>query len=58
METRIIEREGGFVAQFLSPIGPAWVDCWGAFVRREDALREIAAILKMDVEELKDGKEG
>jgi hypothetical protein len=46
METRIIEREGGFVAQFLSY--GAWVDCWGTFVRREDAEREIAALLEMD----------
>jgi hypothetical protein len=42
METRIIEREGGFVAQFFK-FG-AWVDSWGAFACRADAEREIAAL--------------
>jgi hypothetical protein len=43
METRIIEREGGFVAQFFS-FG-AWVDSWGTFACRADAEREIAALI-------------
>jgi hypothetical protein len=54
METRIIEREGGFVAQFFS-LG-AWVDSWGAFACRADAEREIA---RLDRKGWKDGsKEG
>jgi hypothetical protein len=42
METRIIEREGGFVAQFFK-FG-AWCDSWGTFACRADAEREIAAL--------------
>jgi hypothetical protein len=42
METRIIEREGGFVTQFFKY--GAWVDSWGAFACRADAEREIAAL--------------
>jgi hypothetical protein len=42
MHFRIIEREGGFVAQFFK-FG-AWVDSWGTFACRADAEREIAAL--------------